>query len=142
MPSMRAEAARGSDISEPANETQDPERHERATWLPFMIAINVLLLGSLVALDRGAAAIASRPTEKRRIVLDVIHDDHAAMCADVAARLRTPVVGASVEEVDYVREVMVVVVEVETPRTPDAAAPAGHEPLDPPAGRALSWSTR
>ena len=55
--------------------------------------------GSLVALDRGAAAIASRPTEKRRIVLDVIHDDHAAMCADVAARLRTPVVGASVEEV-------------------------------------------
>jgi len=113
-----------------------------ATWLPFMIAINVLLLGSLVALDRGAAAIASRPTEKRRIVLDVIHDDHAAMCADVAARLRTPVVGASVEEVDYVREVMVVVVEVETPRTPDAAAPAGHEPLDPPAGRALSWSTR
>ncbi|HSF99090.1 MAG TPA: DUF4956 domain-containing protein [Ornithinibacter sp.] len=112
-----------------------------ATWLPFMIAINVLLLGSLVVLDRGAAAIASRPTEKRRIVLDVVHDDHAALCADVAARLRTPVVAATVEEVDYVREVMVVVVEVETPRTPEPA-PAGHEPLDTPVAGARSWVLR
>lgn len=105
-----------------------------ATWLPFMLAINVLLLGSLVALDRGAAAIASRPTEKRRIVLDVVHDDHTALCADVTTRLRTPVLAAIVEEVDYVRDVMVVVVEVETPRVPEPA-PSGHEPLeDRPAG--------
>jgi hypothetical protein len=112
-----------------------------ATWLPFMIAINVLLLGSLVVLDRGAAAIASRPTEKRRVVLDVVHDDHAALCADLAARLRTPVIAAAVEEVDYVREVMVVVVEVETPQVPEPA-PAGHEPLDTPAAGARSWALR
>lgn len=99
------------------------------SWLPLALAVNVLLLGALVVLDRGAAAIAWRPTQRRRVVLDVVHDDHAALCSDLAARLRTPVVAATVEEVDYVRDVMVVVVEVETPHVP-ASAPVGHEPID------------
>ncbi|WP_312721018.1 DUF4956 domain-containing protein [Mobilicoccus sp.] len=85
--------------------------------LPLALTINVLLLGALWALDRGERAVKRRPTETRRITLDVVHDDPDALRADLLARLRTPALSVGVEEIDYVREVMVLNVEVDRPRS-------------------------
>lgn len=89
-----------------------------ATMLPLAIAINLLLVGVMALLDRGAKAIATRPTEKRRVVLDVIHADPVAVRTDLEARLGTAVLDVTTEEIDYVRDVMVLVVEVTKPIIP------------------------
>lgn len=99
--------------------------------LGLAVAINVLLVGALFALDRGERAIKTRPTETRRVTLDVVHDDPVALRADLHARLRTPVLSVVVAEVDYVRAVTVVDVEVEHFKAESVAArPAGHNPGD------------
>lgn len=89
-----------------------------ASRLPLTITINLLLLGVIALLDRGAKAIATQPTEKRRIVLDVIHADPVTLRADLEARLGTTVLDVATDEVDYVRDVMVLVVEVTKPVAP------------------------
>ncbi len=97
--------------------------------LPLAITINVLLVGALWALDRGERAVKRRPTETRRITLDVVHDDPGALRADLHARLRMPAISVIVEEIDYVRDIMIVQVEVDRPKTPSVATiapPAGH----------------
>ncbi|GAB94145.1 lysylphosphatidylglycerol synthetase-like protein (DUF2156 family) [Kineosphaera limosa] len=96
--------------------------------LPLAITINVLLVGALWALDRGEQAVKRRPTETRRITLDVVHDDPDALRADLYGRLRIPALSVVVEEIDYVRDVMVLKVEVERPKKATAAAalPGGH----------------
>lgn len=91
-----------------------------ATRLPIAITINVLLVAVLLLLDRGAKAIATRPTEKRRITLDVIHADPVAVRAELEARLATTIHDVTVEEIDYVRDVMILVVEVTKPVVPEA----------------------
>lgn len=88
--------------------------------LPLAIAINVLLVGTLALLDRGAKAIAATATEKRRIVLDVIHEDPAALRADLRTRLHTELRDVTTEEIDYVRDVMVLIVEVDRPVVPES----------------------
>lgn len=91
-----------------------------ASRLVLSVTINVLLVGALALLDRGAKAIASRPTEKRRIVLDVIHADPVTLRADLESRLGTSVLDVTTEEVDYVRDVMLLVVEVTKPVMPES----------------------
>lgn len=88
--------------------------------LPLAIAINVLLVGTLALLDRGAKAISATATEKRRVVLDVIHEDPAALRADLRTRLRTELHDVVTEEIDYVRDVMILVVEVDRPVVPES----------------------
>ncbi|MEI2826082.1 MAG: DUF4956 domain-containing protein [Dermatophilaceae bacterium] len=83
------------------------------TNFALMLSINAVLVGVLVILDRGPAP--SEPaTQQRRITLDVIHDNHDDLVADLEARLRTPVITVRVEEVDYVRDVTVVVATLGT----------------------------
>jgi len=91
-----------------------------SSHLPLAIAINVLLVGTLALLDRGAKAISATATEKRRIVLDVIHEDPAVLRADLRSRLRTELRDVTTEEIDYVRDVMVLVVEVDRPVVPES----------------------
>lgn len=92
------------------------------------VVINVLLVGALSLLDRGERAVKARPTQSRRIILDVVHDDPAALHADLRARLGTPVLSVAVEEVDYVRAVTVVQVEVERFKPTDSQRPAALRP--------------
>jgi hypothetical protein len=82
------------------------------------IAINVLLVATLALLDRGAKALSATATESRRITLDVIHADPVAVRTDLESRLGTPVLDIRTEEIDYVRDVMVLVVEVARPVVP------------------------
>lgn len=98
-----------------------------AARLPLAITINLLLLAVIALLDRGAKAIATRPTERRRVVLDVVHADPVTLRSDLEGRLGTTVLDVSTEEVDYVRDVMVLVVEVTKPVPLDP----GDEPAEP-----------
>ena len=86
-----------------------------AANLPLALSINVLLIGVLIALDRGAKALAVKPTERRRIVLNVIHADRTMLTTDLTRRMGGVLLDVSIEEIDYVTGTMVVIVEVEKP---------------------------
>lgn len=94
-----------------------------AANLPLALSINVLLIGVLIALDRGAKALAVKPTERRRIVLDV-----------------------SIEEIDYVTGTMVVIVEVEKPGVEPGVGSVSPPPstlqTPPPAWAPVSTTPR
>jgi hypothetical protein len=72
-------------------------------WLA--VSVNVLLLVTMFVVD-------SRPLRDRArrmdVTLDVVHDDDAALVADLERRLGGRVMHHEVNEVDYVRETMVV----------------------------------
>ena len=72
-------------------------------WL--VIAINVLLLATMFAVD------SSRLRERARrldITLDKVHGDDAALVADLESRLGGKVMYHQVNDIDYVRQTMVV----------------------------------
>jgi hypothetical protein len=72
-------------------------------WL--VIGINVLLLTTMFAVD------SSRLRERARrldITLDKVHGDDAALVADLESRLGGKVMYHQVNDIDYVRETMVV----------------------------------
>lgn len=101
-----------------------------AANVPLIIAINALLIGSLAVLDRGERAVKDqRTTEKRRIVLDVVHESPAALRADIEARLRMPVISVTVEEMDYVRATTSVSVEIEKARLMAATAEEAQQDI-------------
>ena len=87
--------------------------------LPFLIVINVLLVGILIILDKGAVAIAATPTEQRMVVLDTIIEDVPSLRLELEERLGIEVKGVNVKEIDYVRDVMVCVVLVVRPHNSD-----------------------
>jgi hypothetical protein len=72
-------------------------------WLG--VAVNALLLVTMFVVD-------SRPLRERArrmdVTLDVVHDDDAALVADLERRLGGRVMHHEVNEVDYVRDTMVV----------------------------------
>ena len=72
-------------------------------WL--VVAVNALLLVTMFVVD-------SRPLRDRArrmdVTLDVVHDDDAALVADLERRLGGRVMHHEVNEVDYVRDTMVV----------------------------------
>ncbi|GAB3497189.1 DUF4956 domain-containing protein [Nocardiopsis coralliicola] len=86
--------------------------------------VSAVLLAVMYAADHPRVAALS---ERRVVVLDVVHREEAALRADLERRLGRPVLAAIVDEVDYVRETMVVDV-----RCRAAAVPSGPGPL--PAG--------
>jgi hypothetical protein len=72
-------------------------------WL--VIGINVLLLATMFAVD------SSRLRERARrldVTLDKVHGDDAALIADLESRLGGKVMYHQVNDIDYVRETMVV----------------------------------
>lgn len=101
--------------------------------LDIAVPINLLLLVTLAIFDRGAKALAAQ-TETRRVVLDVVHPDADSLHRDLEFRLNAAVVSATIEEIDYLREVTTVQVEVEKPSPAPTVPAATHAPTANAAG--------
>ncbi len=86
----------------------------------LVVAVNVLLLATMAIVD-------SRPLRDRArrmdVHLDVIHSDDAALVADLERRLGGTVVRHDVNDIDYVRETMVVDVRYRVGRAPAEPQP-------------------
>jgi hypothetical protein len=71
----------------------------------LVVMMNAVLLATMLVVD-------SRPLRERvrqlDVTLDVVHDDDAALVADLERRLGGRVLHHVVNEVDYVRDIMVV----------------------------------
>ncbi|MDA0563196.1 DUF4956 domain-containing protein [Streptomonospora sp. S1-112] len=86
-----------------------------------LVGLDLLLLATMYVADHPALTGRSR---RRVIVLDVVHHDDAGLRADLERRLRAPVTKIVVNEVDYVRDAMVVDVRFLADRRPEDAWPA------------------
>lgn len=84
-----------------------------------LLGLNVLLLTGLYTADHPR--LLSRH-ERRVLTLDVVHEDPVALRQDLEARLRARVKKVEVTSVDYVRDLMVVDVRFQVPRS--APSPA------------------
>ncbi len=86
----------------------------------LVVAVNVLLLATMAIVD-------SRPLRDRArrmdVHLDVIHSDDAALVADLERRLGGTVMHHEVNDIDYVRETMVVDVRYRVGRAPAEPQP-------------------
>jgi Domain of unknown function (DUF4956) len=78
----------------------------------LVVAINIVLLVTMLVVD-------GRPLRERMrrldVTLDVVHADDAALVADLERRLGGEVMHHQVNEVDYVRETMIVDVRYRVP---------------------------
>jgi Domain of unknown function (DUF4956) len=78
----------------------------------LVVAINIVLLVTMLIVD-------GRPLRERMrrldVTLDVVHADDAALVADLERRLGGEVMHHQVNEVDYVRETMIVDVRYRVP---------------------------
>jgi Domain of unknown function (DUF4956) len=78
----------------------------------LVVAINIVLLMTMLVVD-------GRPLRERMrrldVTLDVVHADDAALVADLERRLGGEVMHHQVNEVDYVRETMIVDVRYRVP---------------------------
>ena len=92
----------------------------RPANLWIMLMLNVILLGVMYAADHPRLLAGS---ERRMLTLDVVHEDEAALRADLERRLGGEVRRLLVCEVDYVRDVTVVDVRYRAARRPAATAP-------------------
>ena len=72
---------------------------------PLVVLVNVLLLVTMFVVDSKPLRERTRRVE---ITLDVVHADDAALVADLERRLGGRVMHHQVDEVDYVRDIMVV----------------------------------
>jgi hypothetical protein len=105
--------------------------HDRVT--------TILLDGAMILMmyivDNRRLFVRSHRVE---ITLDVVHEDVGALIADLERRLRGHVVHHIVEEIDYVRETMLV--DVRLRRGDTTAPPAGHNPQGPTNGMESTWN--
>ncbi|WP_159942658.1 MULTISPECIES: DUF4956 domain-containing protein [unclassified Nocardiopsis] len=90
-----------------------------------MLGLNALLLTGPYTADHPR--LLSRHG-RRVVTLDVVHEDPVALRQDLEARLRARLRGVEVTEVDYARDLMVVDVRYQLPRT-EPAAERGASPL-------------
>jgi hypothetical protein len=72
-------------------------------WL--VVAVNTLLIGSMLVVDGRALRERARRLD---VTLDVVHDDDDALVGDLERRLGGRVMHHQVNEIDYVRDMMVV----------------------------------
>jgi Domain of unknown function (DUF4956) len=103
----------------------------------FVAAVNALLIGAMLVVDSRPLRARARRLE---ITLDTVHHNEDALVADLERRLGGRVMHLQVNEVDYVRDVMVVDVRYQpikersvhhpAPPMPHAQAPsfAAHSP--------------
>lgn len=89
---------------------------------PVLVAgINVLLVATMLVVDSRLLRVRAQRLE---VTLDVVHHDDAALIADLERRLGGRVMHHVVDQIDYVRDVMVVDVRFQVATcTP---APAGN----------------
>jgi hypothetical protein len=66
---------------------------------------NVVLLATMLVVDSGPLRARTRRLD---VTLDTVHADDAALVADLERRLGGRVMHHEVNEVDYVRDIMVV----------------------------------
>jgi Domain of unknown function (DUF4956) len=71
----------------------------------LVAAVNALLIGAMLVVDSRPLRARARRLE---ITLDTVHHNEDALVADLERRLRGRVMHLQVNEVDYVRDVMVV----------------------------------
>jgi hypothetical protein len=71
----------------------------------FVVLVNALLLGAMLVVDSKPLRDRARRLD---VTLDVVHDDDAALVADLERRLGGQVMHHVVNDVDYVRQTMVV----------------------------------
>jgi hypothetical protein len=71
----------------------------------FVVLINVLLLGAMAIVDSKALRERTRRLE---VHLDAVHADDASLVADIERRLGGTVLHHEVNDVDYVRQTMLV----------------------------------
>ena len=71
----------------------------------FVVLVNALLLGAMFVVDSKPLRDRARRLD---VTLDVVHDDDAALVADLERRLGGRVMHHVVNDVDYVRQTMVV----------------------------------
>jgi hypothetical protein len=97
-------------------------------WLALVL--NVLVIATLALVDTDRLRYRARNCE---VVLDEILHDQSLLVAELERRLNGRVVHHIVEQVDYVRESMVVDVRYR-PGHPAAAVPVGGPGADHPTG--------
>jgi hypothetical protein len=76
--------------------------------------LNAVLIAMMLVIDSPRLRARS---QRRIVTLDVVHDDDVALVADLERRLGGRVVRHQVDEVDYVRDTMIVDVRYQTPGT-------------------------
>ena len=92
-----------------------------APWT--MLGLNVLLLGMMYVADHPGLLSRSQRTV---LTLDVVHEDEGDLRQELERRLRGQVQHVLVQEVDYVRDLMVLDVRYHEPRSTPATPPVGH----------------
>ena len=94
-----------------------------APWT--MLGLNVLMLGVMYVADHPGLLSRSR---RAVLTLDVVHEDGGDLRRELERRLRGQVQHVLVQEVDYVRDLMVLDVRYHEPRPTPAAASGGQGP--------------
>ena len=74
--------------------------------------LNAVLIATMLVIDSPRLRARS---QRRIVTLDVVHNDDVALVADLERRLGGRVVRHQVDEVDYVRDTMVIDVRYRTP---------------------------
>ena len=101
----------------------------------LVVGINLLLVATMLVGDSGRLRARAQRLE---VTLDVVHHDDDALVADLERRLGGRVMHHVVDQIDYVRDVMVVDVRFQAAgRTPEPAghwqaANTQHPPISPP----------
>jgi hypothetical protein len=101
----------------------------------LVVGINLLLVATMLVVDSGRLRARAQRLE---VTLDVVHHDDDALVADLERRLGGRVMHHVVDQIDYVRDVMVVDVRFQAAaRTPEPAghwqaATTQHAPISPP----------
>lgn len=92
-----------------------------APWT--MLGLNTLMLGVMYVADHPGLLSRSQRTV---LTLDVVHEDEGDLRQELERRLRGQVQHVLVQEVDYVRDLMVLDVRYHEPRSTPATPPVGH----------------
>jgi hypothetical protein len=94
---------------------------------PLVVAVNALLLAAMAVVDSRALRDRARRVE---VSLDVVHEDDAALVADLERRLGGRVLHHQVNDIDYVRETMLVDVRYQVADRPVEENPADERRIE------------
>lgn len=99
-----------------------------AAHLALVVAVDILLLVIMASLDNSR--ISSRMSEQR-IILDRAISDSSVLKEEVEYRVGAEVTSLSVEQIDFVREITIVIAQVKADRNANAPRERtqGREPI-------------
>lgn len=108
------------------NALQVGDAHPGPVNILFVLILNAAAVLVVYVLDHPAF---QRSVTQRRVTLDTIHEDEAALRADLEGRMDTKVLGYSILHLNYVTEVTELDVQLSEHRRGGEKA-AGHPPRD------------